>query len=54
MRAAATSAVTLDWGAAFVLLEWPARLTETEQFSIFTVSLAMPTVTASAPLSLRI
>lgn len=54
MKATAATAVALDWGAGFVLIEWPAEMTDAERFSSPAVSLANSVVIASAPLSLRI
>lgn len=53
MRAATTSAVTLDWGVGFAFVEWPAEVTASEPVFI-SGALTGLSPTVLAPLALRI
>ena len=55
MKAAASSALTLDSGMAFVLADWPAQITIADPPDSSTVLVATPSCNVSAPpLALRI
>jgi|SRR5579864_934264 len=54
MKTAVTSAVALDWGAAFIPVDEPAEVTQTEQPVSFVASSVTPLWSVPAPLALRI